>query len=419
MNAWSPTALSIFSRCCPYSVTLYRQRRDGEYEVEGPEAAVRGIVFHACVHAAAQARKKDEPPWGAIEATAVALAQKHPPAVVWEGRAMAKDFCTEWEFPQSLQYEHGVAFTDKWERCEWGDERMRLRMVFDAVGMGSHQDPVYGELEVAWAQDYKTGWQVDASELDSIQCDAYCTALRKLYPKADGIRLDIIATRYMRVHTKVYVFEDDDHMAELNERAARLKFFMGAGDAATDGGKAKPRVGMGCLACNYRGQCAAFAEDCKKYTDGILSPTAEPEDVAKRYAIAKSMTKDAEGFLKVHTEKDPLVLPEGRIGYTPTTKRALKAASSIADLWSRATGVTLDEESRNFVRGLLIAMKPGVTQFDAVVKAAAKQLGYKNQGAAVAAESQTHCEEKAGVEWGWKPQSGKDKASAALAAEKE
>mgnify|MGYP001575058448 CR=1 FL=1 len=410
MNQWSPTALNVFTRNCPYAVTLYRASREREYEVEGPEAAAIGIAAHACLHAAGAKRKANEEPWGAIESTALTLTQSMAPEHVWAGKQLAEEFTKWWEFPRWAEYEHGVAFDPQWRKVEWDSPARHVRLICDVVGTTKLDDPDFGELQVGWAQDYKTGWHVTADELDSIQCDVIFTALKAMYPEADAYSVDIIGVRVGRVFTKLLVQSEEEHEAELRQRRQRVKFWMDAGDMS-DG---KARVGMGCLRCNYRAQCEAFGAAAAGVKFHALSPKAAPEEIARFWAVASALSGACEDALKTLTEGRPVAVDGGVVGYSPTTKRTLKNAACFLELWERATKQTLDDEARDFVRGLLLAMKPGVTQMDNAVSAAATQLGYTAKSKAKEAESARYCVEVGNTAWGWTPGSGKETADAAI-----
>lgn len=403
MIQWSPTSLNVYGRNCPYAVKLYQQQRDGEYEVEGAKAACVGIAQHAMLHAAGAARQKDEPAFGPVEATAIALAQVMNPAYVWEAKDAALEFIRDWEFPKCMKFEHGVAFDPQWVPVEWDSPARRLRMIFDAVGVSTYDHEVYGRMTVAWCQDYKTGWHVTAHELDSVQMDCAACALRSLYPDVDGIRLDIVATRFNRVHTKILALSEEEDAAEFRMRKQRVKLIMDAGDQS----EFKARTGFGCLRCNYCALCPAFSDAASNVKTHALSPRADTKEIAHFYAIAKALGGEAEEALRVRTEGSATFIDNGRLGFSPTTKRAVKDGKCLCEIWERATGQKLTDDARNFVRGLLGSMKIGMTQFDSAVGAAAEQLGYETKRAAIAAESVKYCCEVQGVEWGWTPETEK------------
>jgi len=403
MKQYSPTSLGILDKNCPAALEFYLQKRqstllnDTEYEVEGPEMAEIGIVFHACVYAAAHARKKDEPPWNAIEATAVALSTKMHPGRVLIGKNMAIEFAKWWEFPTVLDFEHGVAFDPQWRQVEWDSPARRVRLIFDACGVETVEDEVYGEITIARAQDYKTGWGVNEDELNSIQQDLYSTALRKMYPEVDGIKLEVIATRFSRVYSKLYIFGEEDHEEELRVRKSNVEFWLKAGDAS-DG---KARVGPGCMRCNFTSQCSAFQDRAKNV---LATPdiARDPAEVARDFAVIKTREKELEAFLKEAVQVQPIEINNQTLGYHPKDKREVKSHLAALELWLKANGATLPDELESVMKGLFAVLEPGVTQVERVIKKTAPLLGYRTQKAALEAEGEKHIETRTETQFGWK-----------------
>lgn len=400
---WSATSLSTFDRNCPQALEFYMQRKhdaqamiEKEYEVEGPEMAEIGISFHACIHAAADARKKDQSPWDAIEATAVALSTKMHPGRARAGADMAIDFAKWWEFP-NLDFEHGVAFDPHWRQVEWDNPARRVRLIFDACGVETVEDENYGEIKIARGQDYKTGWGVTKDEIDSIQMDLYATALRKMYPEVDGIKLEIIATRFTRVYSKLFIFGEEEHDAELRKRKANVEYWMNAGDAS-DG---KPRLGPGCLRCNYTNRCEVF-QDRAKSVLAMKDLARNPEEVARDYAVVTARAKEMETFLETAAAIKPIELDGRELGYHASEKREVKDYTAPLKIWMQANGMTLTEDIESVLNGLFAVMEPGVTQVDKVIKKTASTFGYKTQKAAIEGEGGKHYNTLKSLTWGWK-----------------
>lgn len=406
MNRYSPTSLTLFERCCPHAYNLYQQgKQEGilgekEFEVEGPGPAEIGIAFHAIVHAAALATKAGEDPDVAMKAHAVALGGKIAPDRVNDGYELAKQFVEWWQFNTAWGFEHGMAFDKNWKPADWKD--CRFRMVFDAVGMQVMEHEWFGELNVAVAQDYKTGWAVREDELQSVQMDFLLQALQVKYPDADAYRLDIVAVRFGQVFRKLYVKEDEENFAELWNRKKRLELYVQMADNA-DG---TPRYGYGCSRCNFTEICGAFQKrlaQIREMTGNETDLRRDPVEMARDSAVLATRSKEIEAILRVIAEKDGPIAVDGMLlGYHPEEKRALKDDFQALKTWIEAYGLKLDEGTMSMFRAYMRATGSGVTALEKVVKECAKKLGYATKKEAVEVEMPKHVEVTLQPKWGWK-----------------
>ncbi len=405
MRSYSPTSLRVFTENCPAALEHYlNQKKESllaqhEWEVEGPYMAEVGIAFHAIVHQAGLQRSKGLSPHAAMEAMALTLTKRIAPDRVNLAYEMAKEFVIYHEFPEGFSFEHGVAFDAQWQPVAWDSDQRKLRLIFDAVGcMQIEEDR--GELMLAVAQDYKTGWAVKADELESIQMDAYLTVLPLIFPEADALRIQIIATRFNQTYEKTFLLCDDEDVAELQKRKNRLKFYLKSADLS-DG---TARVGSGCINCNWSTQCKAFSERLAQIVSNSPSENTSPVELARDLAVVESRMKELEVILKEHAKNSGLIrVDQKTLGFNVGEERRLMDAAKILEVFLRANpSIKLDDGQRAAMRGLIISMDPGVTTFDDVVKACAKQLGYKTKKEALEEESKGVIKTQQSPRWGWR-----------------
>jgi hypothetical protein len=416
----SPTQISKFINNCPFALKQYREakllresvkigdeRLEGEslaeLEIEGPEAAERGIVFHSCAHAAALAEKKDQPRESAIAATALALTRKFNPQRVAEGADQAREFIFWFEFAKEFDYEFGVAFGEKWNRLDWNDPSYMLRLIMDAQGVMQIDDPQYGEVAMAIGQDYKSGWGASEEELDSVQALAYTTALNLMYgDKIEAIRMEIIATRFNRTFARTWFLSNEEDVADLYKRKQRLEFYLKAIDISDF----KPRLGLGCATCSYTGACAAFQERIQRqkalFVLGSADIVTDPAEAAKDMVICKTRAKELEVALKEITKGKQLEVNGSVLGYHPKKKRTVKDEAAVVELWFKAAGnIESVEDAKGVFRGLIKTVGVGVTAMDAIIRKVAPQLGYATKKQALEELSKELCEERMDPQFGW------------------
>lgn len=406
MRSYSPTSLRVFIDNCPAALEHYLNQKkesllaEHEWEIEGPFMAEVGIAFHALVHQAGLQRSKGLPPHAAMEAMALTLTKKIAPDRVEIAYGMAKEFVMYHEFPEGFSFEHGVAYDQYWDPVAWDSDDRKIRLIFDGVGCMQIEDDVHGEMKVAVAQDYKTGWAVKEDELNSIQMDAYCTILPLLFPDADAIRIEIIATRFSRTYSRLYILGDEEDLLELRKRKDRLRFYMRAADIS-DG---TARVGAGCINCNWSSQCKAFKERLAQVTQDSPSEQRDPAELARDLAVVETRTRELEVILKEHAKNTGLIrVDNNTLGFNHAEERKMNDVTKILDVFLRANpSMEITENQKAALRGFIIAMDPGVTKFDDVVKACAKQLGYKTKKAALEEESKGVITKQLAPKWCWR-----------------
>ncbi len=380
-----------------------------ELEVEGNEAAEIGIAFHAAMHMAAESFKSKKPErsmLGAIEATALALSNRMDPLRARAGADMAINFLEAgWQFDDRLNYEHGLAFTKDWRGTGWDDADVRLRMVADVYGKIEEEDDS-GKFFVALSEDYKTGWGAAANILDSIQLKCHSSALWALHGKDCAyIEIRVNATRFRKVFSKRWSLDNPDDVEDLKKRQKDVEFFMNAADASD----LKPRIGSGCILCDFSAKCPAFQERLAAIKSGdVVNIASDPIAAARDFAIITSEHKRLQAGLKEATKAGTIELGDKVLGFHISQARRLKDPTLLVEYWySKANGsMNSAEDAKRTARGLIKALGPGITQLDNMIKVIARAVGYKSQKAAIEALSPDFAdtEERATFKWAKKEQ---------------
>ncbi len=419
IGRYRPTTLRIFEERCPAALEFFRKNESGagqgkerldsydvaEKEIEGNEACDIGIAFHACVHMAADAVKKNESMMIAVEATAIAITSKMPPDRARAGADMAVNFLKEYTFDTRLDYESGLAFNKNWLCTGWDEGDVRLRMVLDVYGLTEVEDED-GKYILAQSEDYKTGWGATADILDGIQAKCHSTALYMLHGRtADYIEVRIHATRFRKVFSKRWDLKNNDDVEDLELRKKHVEFYMESADRS-DGAA---RLGPGCILCDFKSQCALFRDRVQNVKDGIkageglLDIIQNPRLAAVDLSILETEVKRLKAGLKEVTKNAPIVFETMILGYEKKNKRTLKDPREMLEFWfEKAPGAMASpEDAKRAARGLMMAMEPGVTQCDKMVKKIARAIGYKSQAAAIEALAPrlTNSEEQSAFKW--------------------
>ena len=405
----SPTQINVFSDCCPYSLKLYREHRhDDSGDAEGPAAAEFGIVAHACLHQAALAEKAGLPRNEAVEAIALALTKKYPTKLVRAAADHALEFMFDWTFPKSFDYEHGVAFDAGWKQVAWDSGDRRIRLILDCVGVLDAADDVYGELKVAVAEDYKTGFGVCEEDLAGPQCLAYTTALQRMFPDADAYEVRLIGTRFHKIFKRRWVKEDEDQAADLRRREMTLDFYM----RACEQSEFKPRVGYGCTRCRFTSSCESF----KTHVEAAQarSVIADVTQAATDFGVLEARTTVLESYLKAKAKEQPIELNGYVLGYHEGNGTEIKDAALLGEDFAKL--MDGDAKAIQVARSFATAGELGVTSIKAILGASAKKLGYKSKKACVDGELPKYVESTVTTRFCWKKK--KDAPGEAAPAEK-
>ena len=417
VRKYRPTTLRIYAENCPAALGYFLEAEAGashcsdrtdsytraEREIEGNEAAEVGIAFHACMHMAAEAAIKGKNIQTAIEATAIALTGKMDPYRARAGADMALVFCEHWECDTRMKYEHGLAFDKSWKSVDWEAEDRRLRMVLDVYGCVDETDEQGEVSKVAISEDFKTGWGATSDIIDSIQMKAHSSALFAIHGnEADFIEVRVNATRFKKVFSKRWDMKLEGDVDDLKKRQKDVEFFMNAADQSN----LEPRIGPGCILCDYSRQCPAFQGRLAAIKSGdVVNIAADPRAAAIDFAIVQAESKRLQAGLKEAAKNSGgFDFGDMVLGFHTSEKRTIKDPKELVEFWfSKARGAMDNaEEAKRTTRALVAAMKPGTTQLDNIFKAVARAIGYKSQKACIEELSPQFCNMEQQSKFQWK-----------------
>jgi len=396
MTVLSPTQITTYCQHCPGALRFYRDRRgqaDDSGELAGVGSAAHFVLHRAALHCKGGGRGDGETLAVVMELAAVALAARGHPDRVWEGYRIASEFVLSdrWDrlFSPDLDYEYGAAFTRDWARIAYNDPEAYLRLIFDVCGVIDEDQGEDGSQVVAIGRDYKTGWHVDESDLESPQALAYSTALRTLYGACgdiDAIRLEWLGIRpqAQRTVTRTWQLSSQEDQDDLDRRQAKLEFLI----AAVLASRLETAPGPGCRTCDYQGRCEAFSSLVAASCFSPEVPTGD--DLAVEYAAVDARREVLVAALRRETkESGPIVVTHesgetSALGWHRKTRLSFPRPEDLADLWIGASKLSdVPDDYLAAVRGLLKALAPSVTSAKAALGTLAGRLGYPSKRAAV------------------------------------
>ena len=235
-----------------------------------------------------------------------------PAMAVLEGRALA-----------SAWMEHvGL-------RASWAERRFELDADFNMALQC--EEPYYGTridyadvvedvdedgyaTKTVTVGDYKTSWQADADELDTIQRKLHALCAVAFWPDATHIILEIAAVRRRQVYRRVIVL-DEEGLALLESWRAEI----GLVAAAMRSGYRIARPSPGCATCPWAGGCKA--------AEPYLTA---PGELVATWGAAKGIASATESALRALSADDPVDLDGWRIGAAPTPTRKVKPGVTAA-----------------------------------------------------------------------------------------
>lgn len=239
---------------------------------------------------------------------------------------------------------HGVA-------CDYRDGAYRAIIDLVRFDEGGDDEDVYRVLTVA---DYKTSWQADARELETLQRKGQAVVVAAKCSDWDILLLEVRNLRTGVTHS-MEIRNDDEGRSLLEQWSHDVLL---AADVAREALK-KPAAspGAGCIGC-------PFAYDCEAVMSAVQADSAP---VA--WAAAKAVSESLRPIVGKLAKNGPVALPDGgHIAYTQkecntVTKDAPRCS---LDYWEGG------ELTRDAVVGMLEAMGVGVTQVKNLAKALKK-----------------------------------------------
>jgi hypothetical protein len=300
------------------------------------------------------------------------------PGAVIEGVGLALAWHGEHPIAPGAKAERGVAVDRRWHLVEYGSSAAHYRAIYDLVWSETvdvDEDQEGEGLETAVCLDYKSSWQADESDLDSVQMRGQAVLAALAYPNADAVRLEIGALRTRKLYAKTIVL-DEAGRAELAKWTRDLELAIAAADARGADGKRIATPGAGCDGCPYITRCdAAHAWMRGSLLDGLDDELARRRAVGTRLAVAEAMAAELKQHARRLTEEAPIEIDRGVVGWLPKDERVPRdeAWRAIAHRWFQVSedqaGVWDAEHGE--VLGLLRALDPGVTSITSLAQALA------------------------------------------------
>lgn len=353
------------------------------------------------------------------------------PDAAFEGRDLALRWALANPLSPTASYELGAGFDRDWQPVGYDDPSARFRLIFDVLDTIEESDEESGSTGLL-VRDYKTAWSTGQEELDSLQMKAQavcavalnCRSLTEMdysfvkqevvnlrtmqsfnrtiwidgmghSTEVDGVSLlagwqrDLTmamdALDEMRLDTwrcadcdntgdRFYYDTNPDGLpplATINGEPHRC--LMGAvhtgepgtercqkchGRNVTTGPSARlARPGMGCAGCPWVSSCQAARE----FLDETKTPM-HPEALSRLLAAAKASAEAIEEIARRVLDDHGHVDVDGfRVGTVATPRREPtdEAGIKLLERWQQQGGD---------VRGLMKALKPGVTAIEGAAK---------------------------------------------------
>lgn len=347
MTPHRPTTLSLLARCCPAALDHYDSGAARDLRVFGV-----GTAAHEALHALHDGRDLGTLRVGLI-AGAVNGEAIHPDDV-----AAGFDLARRWVERNPLDHGHAevmYAYDEAWQPTTWEAARFRTRI--DLVTIATEGDEDTGEQRVVVVRDYKSSWQADDSELDTIQRRAQAVSVWLAHPDVDAIRLEVANLRTLRVYDRT-IWLDEEGVALLTSWRDELDQLMAAADVRPR----VARVGPGCLKCEYGAACKPARSwlEVSGYTD--------PGEVMQAHVAASAVAKATDKILRALAEGGPVVTDHGTAQYVEGTTAEPKPGATSAAIRSylMAAGVEVVDSVATVLDGIPAA---GSTWLRAVAKA--------------------------------------------------
>ena len=356
MRTYSSSSLKPFLNWCPKALDYYQSGAPRDRtELD------RGVCAHAILeHAAGLTfNSADEINELADRITEELIThgrefrgEKQAPLIpqsAYEGRDIAIQYLTFNDAPPA-----GLSEVELWMDADGGHndaQNPRYVALVDLVyetEIGEEDDAVTAVV----VRDYKTAWSTNENETETLQMRGQAALADLHFPDAAVIIREAVNVRTGAVYRSETI-RDDDGRAELARWRRDILAICNAADA--NAGQRMARPGYGCLSCWYSATC-----------DYALAAQNNVDDIATAYVAAKAraaeLSKLCQKAAKI-ADGDFTVTPGGRVGYRKAERRIV--TESAPRLITDTLGDSVTPDS---VCGLLMQMKLGVTQVDAIAK---------------------------------------------------
>lgn len=247
---------------------------------------------------------------------------------------------------------------------DWVHTNLPYRALIDLV-------TVYEEGEEEYAQhlcevtDYKSSWQAGEEQLDTLQRWGQAIVVWRNNAMPDIIRQRVVNLRTWGEWTRDIRLDDPADVAELEKWEARVEALCNTAADMRGSDNCRPaNPGIGCLSCAYRHIC----QDAWKVGDipimGLNELAVELATVEGRRSLLIRAIKEA-------SPQTPVAIQGGVVGFKEKLSRKLNdtAPSDILDEWLASCACPVDPEDMPALESLLVALKLGKANVDALAKA--------------------------------------------------
>lgn len=280
-----------------------------------------------------------------------------PPDKVWAGRDLALRYQKDSPLSPKYTYEKTLGVTKDFLPCPSKGAWLACRI--DAFGTFEPGDDGgwFDESNLAVGpilrvRDYKSKWTADKSELNTTQRKIQAViGWAHFQDGHEALELEVVNFRTGRSH-KIMILPRTPEGAEVLER---WKEDIRSEIKALEG----PRIaspGACCMGCPYINQCA----DALAYLPRVFG-SANPEEMAKSYAVNLAVAASMEQALRRATADEPIAIPGGFIGAKLGSERKLtdEAYRMLAEFWIAQAKPSSFEQLTAMLPGLLRSLKIG------------------------------------------------------------
>lgn len=233
-----------------------------------------------------------------------------PPASVMEGRRLA-DAWIEHMGLRGSWAEHRFRLDEDWRLTD-GEPYYATRV--DYVDVIEDVDEDGYATKTVTVGDFKTSWQADESELDTIQRRFQVLCAAAEWPDATHIVAEVASVRRRYIYRRTITL-DEDGLALL----ASWRSEIGLLARALATGHRIARPSPGCATCPWASSCSA--------AEAYL---VEPGEVIPRWGAAKGIAAAAEASLRALSADEPVELDGWVIGAAPVTTRQVRPGVTAA-----------------------------------------------------------------------------------------
>ncbi len=285
---------------------------------------------------------------------------------VWQGVDIAVSYILARGLP--LEAETLIAERD------WEHPDLPYRALIDLVAVMDEGGEEY-ERRIAHVPDWKTSWQADADELDTLQRwgQAVCVWRNlNVIGEVDVIRQCVVNLRTWQEYTRELDLHDQDHVADLEKWEKRIAQLCNIADGIkyTHGpakilGTRPVNPGVGCLSCMWRHKC----DDVWQAFDS--GNGADADMIAVDLARAEAQRSLLTEALKTMMGDTNIVIPGGEVGFREQPRRVLTpgAEKGLLAEWFASMDEDVPDELLPVLTSLLSSFKLGKGNLDAFAKA--------------------------------------------------